>query len=99
MIQDTELTNVEFYVATYDANESDEQNEVNSYKEVIAVFVDEIETNKSKDDVYYTCYAHLGQHSVCSQSFLAEKCRKATETEYKDLFNELTQVGYNLQIV
>lgn len=68
MIQDTEKTNVQFYLATYDANESDEQ----PYKEVIAVFVDEI----LKGTDYLGCYAHLGQHSTCCQSFSAQKSKK-----------------------
>ena len=93
-----EETNVSFYLATYDANESDEQ----PYKEVVAVFVDEIETNKPKDDVYYSCYVHLGGHTTCSQSFLAQNCRKinvnSTE-EYQDLKTELESIGYNLNII
>ena len=98
MIQDTEKTNVQFYLATYDANESDEQ----PYKEVIAVFTDtkqDIVYNGNNDDGF-ECYAHLGQHSTCSKSFLREICRKATKEEYQDLFNELTNnVGYNLNIL
>ena len=87
-------TNVEFYIATYEANELDEQ----PYKEVIAVFVDEIEAVVNGEK-YFTSYAHLGQHSTCSQSFLAEKCRKATEEEYKDLKTELESIGYNINII
>lgn len=95
MTQDTEKTNVSFYLATYDANESDEQ----PYREVIAVFVDEIQAVVNGEK-HLGCYARLGQHSTCSESFLAEKCRKATKEEYQDLFNELTNsVGYNLNIV
>ena len=94
MIQDTEKTNVQFYLATYDANESDEQ----PYKEVLAVFVDE--KIKGVKEVIFECYVSLGQHSTCSESFLAEKCRKATKEEYQDLFNELTNsVGYNLNVL
>ena len=89
-----EETNVSFYLATYEANELDEQ----PYKEVIAVFVDEIEAVVNGEK-YFTSYAHLGQHSTCSQSFLAEKCRKATEEEYKDLKTELESIGYNINII
>jgi hypothetical protein len=75
MIQDTEITNVSFYLATYEPNEADEQ----PTKEVLAVFVDEsITTDK---DTMFDCYVHNGQHSICSQSFLAEKCKKITEKE------------------
>lgn len=97
MIQDTEKTNVQFYLATYDANESDEQ----PYKEVIAVFIDNEDSKWHKDE-QFTCYTHLGQHSTCSQSFLAQNCRKidvnSTE-EYQDLKTELESIGYNLNIV
>ena len=96
MIQDTEIksaTNVQFYLATYDAEELDEQ----PYKEVIAVFVDE--RVKGIKEVIFECYVHLGQHSTCSESFLAEKCKKATEEEYKDLKTELESIGYQLNII
>lgn len=90
-MKDTEITNVEFYVATYEANESDEQ----PYTEVLAVFEEELGNSGN-----FSCYAHLGQHSLCSQSFLRENCRKANEIEYKELYNELENVvGYNLKIV
>jgi hypothetical protein len=97
MTQDTEKTNVEFYVATYEANELDEQ----PYKEVIAVFVDEEENNRYGDnDKHFSCYAHLGQHSTCSLSFLAKNCRKINKKEeYQDLKTELESIGYNLNIV
>ena len=92
MIQDTEKTNVQFYLATYDANESDEQ----PYKEVIAVFVDEI----LKGTDYLGCYAHLGQHSTCSLDFLRENCRKINKKEdYQELKTELELIGYNLNIL
>lgn len=93
-----EPTNVQFYLATYDANESDEQ----PYREVLAVFVDEIENDRYGVGKCFSCYAHLGQHSTCSQGFLREKCRKinvnSTE-EYQDLKTELESIGYNLNIV
>ena len=91
MIQDTEKTNVQFYIATYEALEGDEQ----PYSEVLAVFADELGNSGN-----YSCYSAIGQHSICSSSFLAENCRKASEIEYKELFNELEKsVGYNLNIV
>ena len=94
-IQDTEKTNVKFYLATYEANESDEQ----PYKEVIAVFVDDKWLDEEFNTHSFDCYAHLGQHSTCSESFLAEKCKKALETEYQDLKTELESIGYNLNII
>jgi peptide subunit release factor 1 (eRF1) len=95
MIQDTEPTNVSFYLATYEPREADEQ----PYREVLAVFVDE-EENSRYGYKCFSCYAHLGQHSTCSQSFLAQKCKKITEKEqYQELFNELESIGYKLNVV
>lgn len=92
MIQDTEKTNVEFYVATYQPTEESEV-----FEEVIAVFID------TKQNIGYSefqCYAFLGQHSTCSQSFLRENCRKINKKEdYQDLKTELESIGYNLNIV
>lgn len=93
-------------MATYEPNESDEQ----PYREVVAVFVDEkyySENNigygrVTKEDVDNTFvgYAKLGQHCAVSNSFIAENCREATETEYRELYNELTNlVGYNLEVI
>ena len=90
---DKHKTKVEFYIATYEAIEDDEQ----PFKEVLAVFVDEVEA-VVHGEKHFSCYSHLGQHSTCSQSFLAQKCKKARENEYKELFNELTQIGYNLKL-
>jgi hypothetical protein len=90
-----ESTNVKFYMATYEPNESDEQ----PYREVVAVFVDEEENSKFGDKCF-SCYAHLGQHSTCSQSFLAENCKEITDQEvYLELYNELLNLGYNLNVV
>ena len=90
-----EITRVEFYMATYQPYEGDEQ----PYKEVLAVFVDDVE-EVVNGEKHLGCYAHLGQHSTCAESFLAENCRKATKGEYQELFNELTfLVGYNLEVI
>jgi len=97
MIQDTEITNVAFYIASYPADEVDEQ----PFTEVLAVFVDEkIDYDLVSKEIYFSCYSHVGQHSICSQSFIAENCRKATQEEYQELFNELENlVGYKLKVV
>jgi hypothetical protein len=89
MIQDTEPTNVSFYLATYEPREADEQ----PTKEVLAVF--------GKNEFgSLEGYAHLGQHCTLSQSFLAEKCKKIEDQEmYLDLYNELLSLGYNLEVV
>ena len=90
-----ETTNVKFYMATYEPYEADEQ----PTKEVVAVFVDEVQ-GVINGERHFLSYAQIGQHSECSESFLRESCRKATEKEYKELFNELTNlVGYNLNVL
>lgn len=82
-------------MATYEPYEADEQ----PTKEVLAVFVD-TKQEMTYDNIGFECYAHLGQHSTCSESFLRENCREATKEEYQDLFNELTNlVGYNLNVL
>lgn len=91
------VTNVQFYLATYEPYEADEQ----PTKEVLAVFVDE---KKDYDlvskEIYFDCYSRIGQHSICSESFLREKCKKITDQEqYLELYNELLNLEYNLNIV
>lgn len=103
LIQDTEKTNVEFYVVI---NECDDNN---PYEEVVAVFIDEkyySEANigygrVTKEDVENTFmgYVHLGQHIPVSKYFFQERCRKATEEEYQYLKTELESIGYNLNIL
>lgn len=103
MTQDTEKTNVQFYLSTYQPTEESE-----TFEEVVAVFDEKYYSEANigygrvtKEDVENTFvgYVHLGQHTAVSNSFLAEKCRKATEKEYKDLKTELESIGYNLNIV
>lgn len=43
------------------------------------------------------CYAHIGQHSVCSIEY-ANECKQAHYNEYQDLLKELISIGYNLDI-
>lgn len=84
-------TNVQFYIATYEALELDEQ----STKEVLAVFTDELGNSGN-----YSCYSAIGQHSICSKSFLRENCRKINKKEdYQELKTELELIGYNLNIL
>ena len=44
-----------------------------------------------------TCYAHIGQHSVCCKEYIAES-RIATVAEYNDLYLELLSIGYGLRV-
>jgi len=41
-----------------------------------------------------TAYSHIGQHSGCCIDYVKES-RKATESEYLPLLNELKSIGYN----
>jgi len=63
--------------------------------EIIALFP--FETQNYKNDCL--SYMHLGQHSEASYFYCIQISKPATEKEYKDLFNELSEIGYNLQII
>lgn len=60
------------------------------YDEVTAVFINEYSH-------FLDCYAHIGQHSLCCIEWVNEQ-RKATKKQYKDLLNELTNIGYNVTV-
>jgi hypothetical protein len=61
------------------------------FKEVTAVFVNE--NTKFPD-----CYAHVGQHSMCSEEWFLEQ-PKATKKQYEPLLFELENIGYNVEIL
>jgi hypothetical protein len=65
--------------------------------DLFAVFTeqDRIGADKMK---LFNSYAHIGQHSDACEEYISE-CRNATEDEYKDLFNELESIGYNLEVI
>lgn len=46
---------------------------------------------------FYDCYAKIGQHSKVSEKYVRESIN-IEKHEYKDLKNELEQLGYNLEI-
>ena len=53
------------------------------------------------DNTMATClsYAHVGQHGSCHVDVVDGKTTVlATPEEYKDLYDELTSIGYNLKI-
>ena len=83
MKKDTHKTKVKFLI-----------NEANG--ELFAYFPEEDYTTFSSN--LKTSYAHIGQHSVCSASY-AEDSKEATESEYKELKEELESIGYNLEIL
>lgn len=43
-------------------------------------------------------YMHIGQHSGCEYKFVLMQTVPATREEYKELYDELTGRGYNLQV-
>lgn len=46
----------------------------------------------------FTCYAHIGQHSQTNYAYYLQ-CKPATYNEYKDLLQELKQIGYDVQVI
>lgn len=43
-------------------------------------------------------YAHIGQHTAISKEYAAE-CEPALFSQYADLYQELTGLGYNLNVL
>ncbi len=48
---------------------------------------------------YCNSYEHVGQHGGASYSGVFSQTTPATPDEYKDLAEELTSLGYNLEIM
>lgn len=67
-------------------------------RQITALFPFEKYSGPEKLDSNRTGYAHIGQHTAVSLEY-AKECKIATPTEYKDLFNELESIGYNLEVV
>ena len=44
-------------------------------------------------------YMHVGQHGAAEHSACLKNCKPAKENEYQDLFNELEDLGYNLNVI
>lgn len=85
MIQDTHITKVIFRKFKKDGT-------------IIAIFPEEIGTSSPR-----TClsYMFIGQHSSCNPYEMTAygTTTLANPTEYIDLFNELTSLGYNLKVI
>jgi hypothetical protein len=47
---------------------------------------------------FCTCYQHIGQHCSADYHGCIANSRPATPAEYADLFNELTQRGYEMEV-
>lgn len=63
--------------------------------QIYALFPHNVETYNG-DVMFYT---HVGQHSSADYYHCINTSKLATETEYKDLKNELESLGYNLNII
>ena len=61
----------------------------------VFAFFPELKNNNKNT---FSCYAHIGQHSVCSLEY-ASNCEEASPEQYKELMQELESIGYNLEIV
>jgi hypothetical protein len=61
--------------------------------ELIALFPFEKEHNDLVNS-----YMHIGQHGAADYHGIIKQSRPATPTEYEDLRQELTAIGYNLLI-
>lgn len=62
--------------------------------DVIALFPD-IHENVDGDCL---SYEHIGQHGEADYTSCIFNTHPATAIEYKDLFEELTSIGYNLKV-
>ena len=65
--------------------------------DLFAFFPDEPYDKEHTPDLY-TCYQHAGQHSACHIEY-ANESKSATWQEYKDLFFELLNIGYDLEVI
>ena len=43
-------------------------------------------------------YMHIGQHSESDLKYVLQTTKLATYNEYKELYNELTEIGYDLEV-
>lgn len=62
--------------------------------DILAIFPEE----SNKINYKTSCYQHIGQHSDCDYNHCINITKLATPEEYKDLFNELESIGYNLEV-
>ena len=64
--------------------------------EVIAIFPTELGDNSP-----HTCssYQHVGQHSACDPYGIVAESRPAIRAEFHELYRELENLGYNLEVI
>ena len=86
-----EQETVRVYFVVSDVKCTKQSGEEWTRQDVTAVFPDE--TNGWE---MVTCYANIGQHSLCSLEWAREE-RKASPDEYAELLAELRAIGYDPQ--
>jgi len=64
--------------------------------EILAIFKDFLEIDYRGLEVYLS-YAHIGQHGDCNKGL--KYLKNATPDQYEDLLNELTAIGYNIEVI
>jgi hypothetical protein len=67
-------------------------------KDLFAFFPGIRESKNECGDTLFLAYSQTGQHSSACAEYAAE-ARRATDEEAKELIDELTQLGYNLEII
>ena len=67
---------------------------VPEYDEVVAVFP----FVKASNNGNMLCYAHIGQHSECTQEWVDNDTIQCPKQLYQDLKKELEDIGYELAI-
>ena len=65
--------------------------------EIIALFPNDYYYSEEDKDTI-SSYMHIGQHSGASYTHVIKTTKPALEDEYKDLYNELLNIGYNLNV-
>ena len=48
---------------------------------------------------FVSSYMHMGQHGGADYNGCIKDTKPAIQIEYKDLFNELEGIGYNLKVI
>ena len=87
-MKDSYKTNIIFRKARYEDGST----------EILAIFPDSYEEYRKMGRYEIDCYAHIGQHGTASMDFYYQNTKKATPSEYKELFEELENIGYNIRI-
>ena len=49
--------------------------------------------------IFCVCYTRIGQHGGADYHGVIGRTKLASEPEYKSLYNELTRIGYDLQVI